>query len=232
MLASSVAERLAGVRTRVERACAVAGRDPLEIVLVGACKRQPLDRLVEAHQAGLRTFGENIVQEAISHRSQLPPDIEWHLIGPLQSNKANKAVETFGWIHSLDRLKIARVIERAAARQNVHLHGLLEVNLGTEPSKHGFRPESITDDVDELADLEHLRIEGLMAIPPFESGAEASRRWFRALRELRDELFSRPPWADRPGYLSMGMSSDYPIAIEEGATHVRVGTGLFGARSR
>lgn len=231
MRASSAAERLAGVRDCIEKACAAASRDSHEVVLVGACKRQPLDRLVEAHQAGLRAFGENIVQEAISHRRDLPSDIEWHLIGPLQSNKANKAIEIFSWVHSIDRLKIARVLDRAAARENVRLHGLLEVNLGGEPSKHGFRPADLAQDLDELADFEHLRIEGLMAIPPFESEAEASRRWFRVLRELRDELFSGARWADRPGYLSMGMSGDYAVAIEEGATHVRVGTSLFGIRT-
>lgn len=226
-----MAERLAGVRNSIEQACGAVGRNSHDVVLVGACKRQPLDRLIEAHRAGLHAFGENIVQEAMSHRRELPPDIEWHLIGPLQSNKANKAIEVFSWVHSIDRLKIARVLERAAARENVRLHGLLEINLGNEPSKHGFRPEALARELDELADCEHLRIEGLMAIPPFESEAEASRRWFRALRELRDDLFSRARWADRAGYLSMGMSSDYTIAIEEGATHVRVGTSLFGART-
>ena len=225
MQASSVAERLAGVRNDIEKACAAAGRDSGEVVLVGACKRQPLDRLMEAHRAGLRAFGENIVQEAISHRSELPSGIEWHLIGPLQSNKANKAIQVFSWIHSIDRLKIARVLERVAARENVRLHGLLEVNLGNEQSKHGFRPEDLARELDELADLEHVRIEGLMAIPPFESEEEASRRWFRA------DLFSRARWAGRAGYLSMGMSGDFAVAIEEGATHIRVGTSLFGART-
>jgi len=230
-MASSAAERLATIRDRIDAACSTSGRDPQEITLVGACKRQPLDRIIAAHQAGLRNFGENIVQEALLHRDQLPPDIEWHLIGPLQSNKANKAVRAFTWIHSIDRPKIAHVLERAARQTGVHVHGLLEVNLGSESSKHGFEPAGLAQEINDLAEFEHVHIEGLMAIPPFEPDADGSRRWFRALRELRDELFSRRRWADRPGYLSMGMSADYPIAIEEGATHVRVGTNLFGSRN-
>jgi pyridoxal phosphate enzyme (YggS family) len=228
--ASSVAQRLKTIRERIAQACSAADRNPDEIVLVGASKRQPLDRLVAAYEAGLRCFGENIVQEALSHREELPPDIEWHLIGPLQSNKANKAAGTFSWIHSIDRPKIAHALERAAQRQELHLHGLLEVNLGGESTKHGFEPESLSSDVAGLADLEHLRIEGLMAIPPYEPDAEKARSWFRRLRELRDDLFSRAEWSNRPGFLSMGMSADYPLAVEEGATHVRVGTNLFGTR--
>ena len=227
----SVTDRLAVIRDQLARACATCGRDPQEVVLVGACKRQPLERLLAAHQAGLRDFGENIVQEALIHRDHLPDDVEWHLIGPLQSNKAHKAVAAFTWIHSVDRPKIAHVLERAARQADVRLHGLLEINLGGEPSKHGFEPAALDGAVDELAELEHLRIEGLMAIPPFETVAEESRRWFRMLRELRDRLFSRSRWSGRPGYLSMGMSADYPLAIAEGATHVRVGTNLFGTRA-
>ena len=226
-MATSVSERIAGIRGRIEAACRASGRRPGEITLVGACKRQPIERLVEAHQAGLVDFGENIVQEALSHRDQLPKGIEWHLIGPLQSNKAKKAAATFTWIH---RPKIARVLERAASQRGVRIHGLLEVNLGREASKHGFKPEELSNEINELADLEHLRIEGLMAIPPFEADPEDSRPWFRQLRELRDDIFSRQTWAGRPGYLSMGMSADFPLAIEEGATHIRVGTSLFGAR--
>jgi pyridoxal phosphate enzyme (YggS family) len=222
---------LAAIHDRIEAACGISGRDPTEITLVGACKRQPLDRLLEAHRAGLRSFGENIVQEALLHRNHLPPDVEWHLIGPLQSNKANKAVRTFNWIHSIDRPKIAHILDRAARQAGVHIHGLLEVNLGGESSKHGFDPGSLAREVDELADLENIRVEGLMAIPPFEPDADSSRRWFSRLRELRDDLFSRPRWDGRPGYLSMGMSADYSLAIEEGATHIRVGTNLFGSRT-
>lgn len=227
----SVTTRLERIRGDMAAACEAAGRDRSQVTLVGACKRQPLDRLVEAHRAGLRCFGENIVQEGLRHRDQLPDDIEWHLIGPLQSNKANKAVQLFSWVHSIDRPKIARVLDRAAGQAGVEIQGLLEVNLGREASKHGFDPASLIDVARGMIDFENLRIVGLMAIPPYESDVERSRDWFRQLRALRDELFSLEPWADRPGCLSMGMSSDYRAAIEEGATHIRVGTNLFGARS-
>lgn len=225
-----VGDRLLTIRARIERACADSGRDPRKIVLVGACKRQPDNILLAAHQAGLRVFGENIVQEALTHRELLPPDVEWHLIGPLQSNKANRAVRIFSWVHSIDRLKIARVLDRAAGTAGVTVHGLLEVNIGREPSKHGFEPDGLLGQVEALAGYENLRIEGLMAIPPFEPEPEASRQWFRRLRELRDQLFSEPHWSDRAGLLSMGMSHDFAVAIEEGATHVRIGTALFGPR--
>jgi pyridoxal phosphate enzyme (YggS family) len=161
----------------------------------------------------------------------LPRGIEWHLIGPLQSNKANKAAATFSWIHSIDRSKIALALERAARQRGARIHGLLEVNLGSESSKHGFTPDDLKTGIDELADLEHVYIEGLMAIPPFEAAPENSRRWFRRLRELRDDVFARQRWAGRAGYLSMGMSADFPLAIEEGASHIRVGTNLFGTRN-
>lgn len=225
-----VGANYSAIRTRIEAACGRSGRKPHHVTLVGACKRQPLDRLASAHAAGLRAFGENIVQEALAHREALPADIEWHLIGPLQSNKVTKAVTLFSWVHSVDRLKIARALDRAARQKGLLIHGLLEVNLGKEESKHGFAISGLEAVVEELEAMTHLRIEGLMAIPPFEDDPEASRPWFRRLRELRDRLFARPALGDRPGHLSMGMSSDFEIAIEEGASHVRIGTDLFGPR--
>lgn len=224
------AGRLREIQQRIAEACGVSGRDPNSIVLVGACKRQPDDRLIAAHDAGLRVFGENIVQEALAHQELLPDDIEWHLIGPLQSNKAAKAAATFDWIQSIDRPKIARILNRHAGNAGKVLSAMLEINLGQEPSKHGFDPERLIAECKEMVDYEHLRIEGLMAIPPYEADPEASRRWFRQLRELRDEVFSRADWSNRQGLLSMGMSADYAVAVEEGATHVRVGTALFGQR--
>ena len=133
-------------------------------------------------------------------------------------------------MHSIDRVKIARHLDRHAGDLGRALEGFLEVNVGGEASKHGFAPEGLAQKVAPLAELEHLRIVGLMAIPPWEDDPQAARRWFVRLRELRDALFARPEWSGRPGHLSMGMSSDYEVAIEEGATHVRVGTALFGER--
>jgi pyridoxal phosphate enzyme (YggS family) len=226
----SVGDRYQRIRERVGRAASAVGRDGDDVVLVGASKRQPVERLLEAWDAGLRVFGENRVQEALDKQARLPAEAEWHLIGPLQSNKARRAIEAFGTIQSVDRPKIARRLDAFAAERGRALDGFIEVNLGDEPSKHGFAPDRLLDAAEPLLTLEHLRIVGLMTIPPQEEDPGRTRAWLRRLRELRDLLFSRPGWSERPGYLSMGMSDDYTIAVEEGATHVRIGTALFGPR--
>jgi pyridoxal phosphate enzyme (YggS family) len=224
-----IAERLASIRGRIDAACRRVERAPEEVILVGAAKRQPIDRLVSARDAGLTVVGENRVQEAQAKQPEVS-GLEWHLIGPLQSNKARKAVELFSAVHSIDRLKIAQALDREAAMQNRRLRGFLEVNLGRETSKHGFDPDSLIDLVRPLAELEALTIVGLMAIPPLETEPVKARVWFARLRELRDRLCARPEWSGCPGQLSMGMSGDFEIAVEEGATHVRIGTLLFGER--
>jgi hypothetical protein len=200
------------------------------VVLVGASKTQPASAIAEAFQAGLGTFGENRVQEALAKSRELPPGIEWHLIGPLQSNKVRPALDLFRTIHSIDRPRIAEAVDREAGARGLAVSGFLEVNLGNEESKHGFSPQGLADAVRPLAGLQHLRIAGLMAIPPQGGSPEDSRPWFQKLRELRDDLASRSEWQGFPGWLSMGMSDDFEVAIEEGATHVRVGTALFGPR--
>ena len=232
-----VAARLAAVRARLGEACDRAGRSPSEVTLVGASKSQPEERLVAAARAGLAVFGENRVQEAEVHRAALEaalPDrgggLAWHLIGPLQSNKARAAAGLFDAVHSVDRPKIAHALERELAARGRVVAALLEVNLGGEESKHGFAPEGLAAAVRPLAHLEHLRIAGIMVIPPPAAAPEASRPWFRRARELRDELAARPEWGAFPGWLSMGMSYDFEVAVEEGATHVRVGSLLFGPR--
>jgi hypothetical protein len=232
---SSLAERLARIHARIEEACRRAGRPAGGVVLVGASKTQPASLLAEAFRAGLKVFGENRVQEALAKSRELPPgispEIDWHLIGPLQSNKVRPALDLFRTIHSIDRPRIAEAVDREAGARGLAVTGFLEVNLGGEESKHGFLPEGFAEAARPLAALEHLRIAGLMAIPPQGKSPEDSRPWFRKLRELRDGLASRPEWRAFPGWLSMGMSDDFEVAIEEGATHVRVGTALFGPRS-
>jgi pyridoxal phosphate enzyme (YggS family) len=228
-----VAERLAWIRSRIEGACRRSGRPAGTVTLVGASKTQAPALLAEAWEAGLRVFGENRVQEAAVKIRELPPhihDIEWQLIGPLQSNKVRPAVELFRAVHSIDRPRIAAALDREAAAHGKTLDGFLEINLGGEESKHGFAAEGLADAVRPLAGLAHLRIAGLMAIPPPGETPEDSRPWFRRLRELRDDLARRPEWQGFPGWLSMGMSDDFEVAVEEGATHVRVGTALFGPR--
>lgn len=229
-----MSERLARVRARIESAAERAGRPPGSVTLMGVSKTQPASAVAEAFQAGLRIFGENRVQEGLAKARELSPEIapgiEWHLIGPLQSNKVHAALDLFRTIHSIDRLSIAEAVEREAAKRGLTVTGFLEVNLGAEETKHGFPAEELAERVKPLADYKHLRIVGLMAIPPLGRAPEESRPWFRRLRALRDELAARPEWAGSPGWLSMGMSDDFEVAIEEGATHVRVGTAIFGPR--
>ncbi len=225
----TIAERFADVRERIAAACRGCGRQPGEITLVGAAKRQPVDKIRAARDAGLTVVGENRVQEAEEKQPRLP-GLEWHLIGPLQSNKAKRAAQLFSTIHSIDRVKIGRALDREAGSLDKALSGFLEVNLGREATKHGFDPDSLLEQARPLAGLERLKIVGLMAIPPWETESERARRWFSMLRALRDELCARAEWQGCPGWLSMGMSSDFEPAIEEGATHVRIGTLLFGDR--
>lgn len=225
-----LAARFEDILQRIELACKRAGRDPGEISIVGASKSQPVERLAWAWEAGLRIFGENRVQEALAKQPELPSGIDWHLIGPLQSNKARKAAEIFSTVHSIDRLKIARALDREARRLDRRLRCFVEVNLAAEESKHGFAPDDLATRVEPLIEFDALEIVGLMAIPPLETDSDRARTWFRQLRELRDGLTSTDRWGSWPGYLSMGMSQDFELAIEEGATHVRIGTSLFGPR--
>ncbi|HXU46057.1 MAG TPA: YggS family pyridoxal phosphate-dependent enzyme [Thermoanaerobaculia bacterium] len=227
---SGVADRLAEVERRIASACARAGRRRADLTLVGVTKTHPPETLLEAWEAGLHLFGENRVQEAAEKVPHLPRETEWHLIGPLQSNKVRPALDLFRTIHSIDRPKIAHAVDAEAARRGVEIAGFLEVNLAGEETKHGFPLADFAETVAPLAGLHHLKIRGLMAIPPLGGPAEASRSWFRQLRELRDELALRPEWAGFPGWLSMGMSDDFEVAIEEGASHVRIGTAIFGRR--
>ncbi len=226
-----IRERYLDIDRRIGEACRRAGRRREDVVLVGASKVHPAETLAAAWHAGLRVFGENRVQEALAKSQELADlDIEWHLIGPLQTNKVKAALDLFRTIHSIDRPRVAEAVDQEAGRRGITVSGFLEVNVGDEESKHGFPMDGFAEAVRPLAGLQHLRIVGLMAIPPQSEDPEGSRPWFRRLRELRDELASRPEWPGFPGLLSMGMSHDFEVAIEEGATHVRVGTSLFGPR--
>jgi len=227
-----VASHYAEIERRIRFACDRCGRSRASVRLVGASKQQPLAALSAAYACGLRCFGENRVQEAVVKAPALPSDIEWHLLGPLQSNKVRKAVALFRVVHSIDRVSIAVELDREAARQGRKIAGFIEVNLAAEESKHGFPAAALAANVAPLAALEHLEIRGLMAIPPPSAAAEDSRPHFRRLAGLRDELLGLPEWRSREfaGELSMGMSDDFEVAIAEGATQVRIGSALFGAR--
>lgn len=226
----TVTERVDGIRQRIAEACDRCGRDPREVVLLGASKSQSLERMREAWLAGVTVFGENRVQEAMAKMPGLPEDVEWHLIGPLQTNKVKKVVHHFSTVHSIDRIKLANALDKEAQRVDRIVEGFLEVNLGAEETKHGFLPDDLPQAAELLASLRSIRLLGLMAIPPLESEPDAIRLWFRRLRRLRDDLSPALGWQGSPGCLSMGMSQDFEIAVEEGATHVRVGTALFGPR--
>lgn len=224
-----IADRIAEVRRRIAAAADSSGRDPAAITLIAVGKTHSAARLAEAVRAGATDLGENRVQEAAAKRPSVP-DATWHLIGPLQRNKAAVALETFDVIHTVDRIELADRLQLLLERDwpDRRQRVLVEVNVGEEPQKASALPAEADALVTEVAARDRLELVGLMAIPPWEDDPQASRPHFRALRELRDRL------RDRTGLqlaqLSMGMSHDYEVAVEEGATMVRVGTAIFGPR--
>jgi pyridoxal phosphate enzyme (YggS family) len=225
-----IRRNLEKVKRRLDDAARRAGRDPADIQLVAVTKTVGLERLKEAVATGLTLFGENYVQEAKTKIASLGPGLTWHFIGHLQSNKAKAAVELFDLIHSVDRLSLAQALEQAAARRDKLQKILLQVNLAGEASKSGTAPEHAQDLLREISKMPHLRVLGLMTMPPWFDDPERVRPYFRALRELRDRLRGLH-LADLPE-LSMGMTGDFEAAISEGATLVRIGTAIFGQRAR
>ncbi len=225
---NDIAANLERIHERMNQACARAGRQPEEVALVAVSKTKPAEVIQEAVDAGQVLFGENRVQEVMQKKPLLPSRLRWHLIGPLQSNKVRKILPLVEMIEAVDSLDIARDINRIAAELGLHPKVLLEINVATESSKHGFSTTMIRQQLEELYRLDRLYIQGLMCIPPFDPTPEHSRRHFQQLRTLRDEL-EKSGGAPLP-VLSMGMSHDFDVAIEEGATLVRVGTAIFGGR--
>ena len=212
------------VQEAIARACRRAGRSPADVLLIAVSKTVDVERIREGVAAGVPALGENRVQEAKDKVEALGRPVPWHLIGSLQTNKAKDAVQLFDWIHSVDRLELAREIDRRAHALGRTVRALLQVNLGDEPQKGGAQPGEVKRLLDAVGGLGHLRVLGLMAIPPIVPDREAARPHFRRLRELRDEVGLE--------HLSMGMSADFDVAIEEGATMVRVGTSIFGPREK
>jgi len=222
--------RLAQVREFVADAARKSGRNAEQIELVAVSKTHTAEKVQEAIEAGQLLFGESRVQEARAKIPLLPSRLRWHFIGHLQKNKIRHALSLFELFHGIDSLVLAQEMERIAEEEGVRPRVLLEVNVAGEASKHGFSPEALRRDLEAALSLGRLTIEGLMTLPPFAPEAEASRQYFIALRKLRDQLEAE--FDVRLPQLSMGMSGDFPIAIEEGATLVRVGTAIFGERSR
>ncbi|MCX7868651.1 MAG: YggS family pyridoxal phosphate-dependent enzyme [Terrimicrobiaceae bacterium] len=216
------------VRGRIAAACARAGRAPGSVALVAVSKTQPPEVVRAAHAAGIGLFGENRVQELVAKVPECPSSITWHLIGHLQTNKIRKALPLCALLHGVDSLDLARGIERIAGELGLFPSILVEVNVSGEASKFGVRPESLPAVLEEVLRLRRVELRGLMTIAPLASDPEAARPHFRALRQLRDECAAKLG-APLPE-LSMGMTGDFEVAVEEGATMVRIGTALFGAR--
>jgi PLP dependent protein len=231
-----VADNLKGVRARIQAAALRAGRNPDEITCMAVTKTFPPERILEAYEAGLRVFGENRVQEFAdkSHALDHLPDAEWHMIGHLQTNKAAKAAELFSSVDSLDSLRLAEKLNVSARLLGRRLAVLIEIKMGDEAAKSGVAPESeeLAELLGKAAELEHLEFRGLMAIPPFAADPEQSRLSFQRLRQLRDQLAARKLPSVGMQILSMGMSHDFEVAIEEGSTCVRIGTAIFGERTK
>jgi len=230
----SASENIAAVQERIASAAKRLGRSPSEISLMAVTKTHPPERIREAYAAGLRLFGENRVQE-FEAKATAMADLAaaaWHMIGHLQTNKAAKAVDLFAAVDSVDSVKLAEKLDAAARKLNRKLPVLIEVNIGGEQAKSGVAPNSQAWEalVQAAPRLEALEFRGLMTVPPFSDDPEGARSYFRRLRELRDATAARKLPAVRMDVLSMGMSHDFEVAIEEGSTSVRVGTALFGER--
>jgi PLP dependent protein len=232
----AISDNIARIRERIAQAAARAGRNPDSITLMAVSKVMEADRIRLAYESGARVFGENRVQEFEGKSSALKDlrEAEWHLIGHLQTNKAKKAVELFHAVDSVDSLRLAEKLNQAAQQANKVLPVLIEINVGGEESKSGVAPGSpeLEDLLQSGQRLEHLQVCGLMTIPPFTEYPQDSRPYFRRVRELRDTIADRKLQGIQMDVLSMGMSHDFEVAIEEGSTCVRVGTAIFGERPK
>ena len=228
----SVKDNLIKVFEMIEQSAKSVGRDPKDIVLLGASKNQPIQKILQAYKAGLKYFGENRVQEGIKKIDQLKdkyPDIEWHFIGGVQTNKAKHVVRYFNLVHSLDRKSLADELDKRAKKIGKVQGCLIEVNIGNEDNKYGVKPDKLEELYEYCLDKSNIKILGLMCIPPYSENKENSRKYFVQLRDLKEKLESRFK-TDLP-HLSMGMSNDFDVAIQEGASIVRVGTAIFGERN-
>ena len=231
MADKSVTENLHAVETRVQAACRRAGRAREEVTLIAVSKTKPIDMLEEVYADGTRDFGENKVQEMMDKYAVLPQDIRWHMIGHLQRNKVKYLIGKAALIHSVDSLRLAQEISRLSVKNGVTTDILIEVNIAGEESKFGTGRSEAVELVEEAAKLPGIRICGLMTIAPYVDDPEDNRPYFKELKKLSVDIAAKNIDNVRVDILSMGMTGDFEVAIEEGATHVRVGTGIFGARN-
>ena len=224
-------DQLQEVEKRIQAACDRAGRKREEVTLIAVSKTKPVETLQEAYDLGVRIFGENKVQELTAKYEALPKDIHWHMIGHLQTNKVKYIIDKAELIHSVDSLKLAETIEKEAAKHDLIADILVEVNVAEEESKFGMKIEEVIPFVEKVSAFPHVRVRGLMTIAPFVEDPEENRSIFADLHKLYIDIKKKNHDNDTVSVLSMGMTNDYEVAIEEGATMVRVGTGIFGARN-
>ena len=227
----SVYENYLEVEKKVQEACKRAGRNREEVTLIAVSKTKPVSMIEELLPHGVVDFGENKVQELTEKYDSLPKDIHWHMIGHLQRNKIKYIIDKVDLIHSVDSLRLAEAIEKEAAKKHVIAKVLIEVNVGREESKFGFLPEELDDFVEKASDFSHIQFMGLMTSAPFVDNPEENRPIFAELRKLSVDIARKNAHNMSMSILSMGMTNDYEVAIEEGATMVRVGTAIFGARN-
>ena len=226
-----LAENLQQVNANIEKACAAVGRAPSEITLVAVSKTKPVSMLQEAYDAGARVFGENKVQEIMDKYDQLPSDIQWHMIGHLQRNKVKNIIDKVAMIHSVDSLRLAQTIEQEAAKKELVMPILLEVNVAEEDTKFGLKVEEVLPLLEQISSFSHIQVKGLMTIAPFVENPEENREVFRTLKKLSVDISAKNINNVTMSVLSMGMTGDYQVAVQEGSTMVRVGTGIFGERN-
>ena len=224
-------DQLEDVEARIQAACRRAGRSRDEVTLIAVSKTKPVETLREAYDLGVRVFGENKVQELTAKNEALPDDIHWHMIGHLQTNKVKYIIDKVDLIHSVDSLKLAETIEKEAEKHALTADILVEVNVAQEESKFGLKTEEVIPFIEKISGFSHVNVRGLMTIAPFVENPEENRSIFADLHQLSVDISNKNIDNVNVSILSMGMTNDYEVAVEEGATMVRVGTGIFGARN-
>lgn len=226
-----IKENLDDVEKKIAEACKRSGRDRSEVTLIAVSKTKPVEDLMEAYDYGIREFGENKVQEMVDKYDKMPKDIRWHMIGHLQKNKVKYIIDKASLIHGVDSYELACEISRQAEKHNVTANILIEINIGSEETKFGIRADEAADLVDRISQLPCINIHGLMCIAPNVDIPEKNRQYFAQMKQLSVDITNKLSNNIHMDVLSMGMTGDYEVAVEEGATMVRVGTGIFGARN-
>ena len=227
-----ISENIADVEKEIDKVCKENGRDRSEVTLIAVSKTKPVEMIEEAYNTGCRDFGENKVQELVDKYEQLPKDIRWHMIGHLQRNKVKYIVDKVFLIHSVDSVRLAEEISKEAVKKNVSVNILIEVNVAQETTKFGLTCEEVEQMVREIAKLPNINIKGLMTIAPIVDNPEENKQYFQKLKKIAVDISAKNIDNVSMDILSMGMTGDYQAAVAEGATYVRVGTGIFGIRER